>query len=182
MRLSRLLALISAVIVGLAGSLVAAAPASAATAPKPKGEQCRGARDDEWPDWVNGKPAGFDAGDNGGVYVWHDGAGWHLRVTHKTDDQKVFAGEVRTRGELVDVQGVALEKGDRLEVTHDRHELRFRFRNYGHIDGLDFRTVCAPALAMRFAADGHRLPADRVVIGHEDRHPDHDPFRIQRQA
>lgn len=28
-------------------------------------------RDDEWPDWVNEQPADFDAGDSGGVYLWH---------------------------------------------------------------------------------------------------------------
>jgi hypothetical protein len=33
---------------------------------------------------------------------------------------------------------------------------------------------------MGFQADGHRLPANRIVIGHNDQHPSNNPFRIVR--
>ena len=166
--------------VGIVGSLPAGATATRKPSPATTAASCRLVRDDEWPDWVNGKPAGFDAGDNGGVYLWHDADGFHLRVTHKTDDKAFVAGSIHTSGALVDVSGVALEGGDQFAVGPDHHEVTFRFVNYGHIDGLDFHTRCAPALTMGFRADGHTLPIGRVVIGHLDGHPDTDPFTIAR--
>ena len=122
----------------------------------------------------------FDAGDNGGVYLWHDGDGWHLRVTHKTDDRLYVTGTLRTGGVFAAVTGVALERNDHFTVGPDGHTITFRFNNSGHIDGLNFRTHCASALEMGFQADDHRLPANRIVIGHNDQHPDNNPFRIVR--
>jgi hypothetical protein len=164
------------------GGLATATTAGAATTTPKAGATapCLANRDDEWPDWVNGQPAGFEAGANGGVYLWHDTSGWHLRVTHKTDDRVSFGGTIVTRGMFSDVEGVMLERGDQFEVSPDHHAITFRFMNYGHIDGLDFRTHCAPALEFSFQADGHQLPANRAVIGHEDRHPDTDPFPVWR--
>ncbi|MBV8951968.1 MAG: hypothetical protein JOZ99_13910 [Actinobacteria bacterium] len=167
----------------MGASVALAGPASATTQPKPKSvtaQQCLGNHDDAWPDWVNGRPAGLDAGDNGGVYLWHDTGGWHLVVTHRGDDRKSVSGVIQTRGRFFDVHGVALEKDDKLAVSKDHHRVAFRFVNYGHIDGLTFKTVCAPRLGLGFKADGHRLGADRVVIGHDGRHPASDPFTIAR--
>src|SRR5262249_21104337 len=55
---------------------VKAAPARQAS------EACDAGR---WTGAVNpeGRPDGFDAGDAGAVYVWHDGDGWHIRATDK---------------------------------------------------------------------------------------------------
>jgi hypothetical protein len=176
----------SVVAVTLMGATLAVAgPASAAMDAKPKpadARQCLANHDDEWPDWVNGRPAGLDAGADGGVYLWHDTDGWRLVVTHRGDDKKVLAGVIETRGTIVDVHGVALERDDKMVLSKDGHRLAFRFANYGHIDGLTFKTVCAPRLGFGFTADGHRLPADRVVVGHEDRHPERDPFTITRRG
>ncbi len=169
----------------MGSTLAVAGPASAATESKPKpvvAQRCLANHDDEWPDWVNGRPAGLDAGDNGGVYLWHDTEGWHLVVTHRGDDKKAVTGVIQTRGRFVDVHGVALEKDDKLAVSKDHHRLTFRFVNSGHIDGLTFKTVCAPRLGFGFKADGHKLAAGRVVIGHDARHPRTDPFTITRTA
>lgn len=163
------------------GLATTTAAGAATTAPKAGAStSCLANHDDEWPDWVNGQPAGFDAGDNGGVYLWHDTSGWHLRVTHKTDDRVYVSGTILTRGVFSDLEGVQLERNDHFEVSPGHDAVSFQFNNYGHIDGLDFRTHCAPALQFNFQADGHQLPASRVVIGHEDRHPDTDPFTIWR--
>ncbi len=181
-KLRRLGAATAAVTVAIAlGVLASTATAGATPAPKAgAAAPCLANHDDEWPDWVNGQPAGFDAGDNGGVYLWHDDAGWHLRVTHKTDDRVSFAGTIVTHGVFSDVSGVRLEGNDHFDVSADRHAVTFQFMNYGHVDGLDFRTHCAPALGFNFQADSHQLPANRVVIGHRDLHPGTDPFTIWR--
>ena len=183
MRMKSVIAGAVAAVTMVGATFVVAGPASAATQAKPKpvdGRRCVGNHDDEWPDWVNGKPAGLDAGDTGGVYLWHDNDGWHVVVTHRGDDKKVLAGVIRTRGTIVDVHGVALERDDKFVVSSDGHQLAFRFVNYGHIDGFTFQTRCAPRLGFGFKADGHPLAAGRLVIGHLDRHPRQDPFTITR--
>jgi hypothetical protein len=176
----------SVVAVSLIGATLAiAGPASAATEKKHKpiaAKQCAGNHDDAWPDWVNGRPVGLDAGDTGGVYLWHSTDGWHLVVTHRGDDKKVLAGVIETRGKIVDVHAVALERDDKLVLSKDGHRLTFRFANFGHIDELTFKTVCAPRLGFGFKAEGHRLPAGRIVVGHQGRHPKSDPFTIARTA
>jgi hypothetical protein len=167
----------------LAAGIIASLPAGATNrhpSSRPTTAATCPVLDDAWPDWVNGRPAGFDVGDNGGVYLWHDAAGFHLRVTHKTHGTAVFTGSLSTRGVFADVGGVALEQDDHVTVGADDHLIGFRFVNHGHIDGLDFHTRCAPALTMTFRADGHTLPADRIIVGHFDRHPGTDPFTIDR--
>ena len=79
-------------------------------------------------------------------------------MTHNTLHDRVFSGEIRTTGELVDVHAVRLEKNDYLKVGPDRHTLPFRFNNYGGTDGFDFATHCAPFLGFGFLSDGHVVP------------------------
>ena len=156
----------------------AAAPAtSAAPAASPPAE-CRG-DDGSWPAFTNGRPAGFDAGDQAGVYLWHDQDGWHLRVTHLGDGRQVYTGTITTRGTF-DAERVADERNDIVRVGPEGHTLYFRFVNYGHIDGVDFTTHCAPALNVNLKGDGQELQTSEVRIGHDDTNPTSVPFVIQR--
>lgn len=156
-------------------------PATTAAATSPNtGTRCSDERDGSWPDWVQGKPDTFDAGATGGVYMWHDSDGWHLRVTHANNDQTVFTGALETTGAFVDVHGVLLEKNDSLHVSAARHVISFKFENYGHIDGVDFHTACAPSIVSSFWRGTHRVTVDRVFLGDHDTHPSTDPFRIRR--
>jgi hypothetical protein len=128
------------------GSVAVAGPASAAAKAAPtkttKADVCS---DNHWPASIQGRPMGLDAGDTGGAYLWHDGDGWHLRVTHKGDHERTFAGAIATRGKLA-FQRVADERADKAGVTGGGHVLWFRFHNYGRIDGVDFRSTCAPSI------------------------------------
>jgi hypothetical protein len=166
-----------------ATAAVAATPSTATPGSEQERRSClpEGA-DDAWPGIVQGTPDGFHPGDTGGVYLWHDRDGWHLRVTHANDDKKIVSGRITTKGKLTRVDGARLEKGDMVKTGPDGHVLEFRFRNYGHIDGVDFRTACAPALHFAFATGGHKVPVDRVFLGDERAHPDSNPFTIKRQA
>jgi hypothetical protein len=179
MRITRTIAG-SAVAIALAGSVAVAAPASASTtAPKPATTTCTPSRVDHWPAYAQGRPHGLDAGDRGGVYLWHDASGWHLRVTHRSDRLHVYSGTIATRG-VIRFQRVADERADKAWVGRDHHTLGFVFTNYGRMDGVDFQTACAPSLAMSFRGDGHALPANRVNVGVADRHPAAVPFVISR--
>ena len=131
--------------------------------------------DDAWPLWTDGNP-----GRNPGVTLYHDAHGWHLRVTHNSLHDRVFSGEIATTGVLQNVKGVGLEKNDSVKVAPGGHGLVFRFNNYGHTDGTDFTTKCAPSLGFRFTSDGHIVPTKDIAIGITSRHPANDPFVIKR--
>ena len=160
----------------LGGVAVAgAAPRTASTA----ADDCSIGHDGPWPASVQGRPRGFDAGDKGGVYMWHDDGGWHVRVTHRGDRERVFSGTITTPGEI-SAERVLDERGDRVAVSSDHHQLRFRFENYGRVDGADFVTRCAPRLNVSVRGDGRELPTNRVFLGHRDTHPTSVPFVIER--
>jgi hypothetical protein len=173
-------------VVVLAGGAAYAAPATSATSASdsaaPKATCLDAAHDDSWSAWVQGRPDAFDAGDLGGTYVWHDVDGWHVRVTHATDDKGVISGKIVTSGKFVDVTGVQLEKNDKFSVGKNGHTITFRFVNYGHIDGLDFRTQCAPSVTFGFARGSHRLTDDRIFVGDHKAHPQSDPFMVRRSV
>ena len=130
-----------------------------------------------WPAWTDGRPAA-----DPGVRLWHSATGWHVRVTHDSLHDRVFAGEILTPGTLVGVTPVRLEKNDALTVGPNKHGLLFRFNNYGGVDGFDFATSCAPFLEFGFTSDAHLIGPARISIGAGGRHPAHDPFVIRRTA
>jgi len=164
-----------------AGALLAApAGASAAVTMRARPVACTSAPDDVWPAWTNGRPANVDPKTAAGVYMWHDGTGWHLRVTHRTDARRVFSGSLVTAGRFVGVSSVRLEGHDSRAVADDHHTITFRFENHGAIDGLNFRTRCAPSITFSFVSDGAVLPASKVTIGHDGTNPAADPFTVSR--
>jgi hypothetical protein len=132
----------------------------------------------------NGRPANLDAGDKGGVYLWHDSDGWHLRVTHNGHDEAVFAGVISTPGQMT-VQRVQDEKDDKTFVGPQDHVLAFRFTNYGHMDGVDLQTTCASRINFDLKAgtdEGHlhQIGTERLFLGHGDAHPTSNPFVAER--
>src|SRR5690242_3889477 len=64
--------------------------------------------DDVWPAWVQGMPTGINPSTASGVYMWHDGNGWHIRVTHHTDSLRTFSGQLITGGTFANVTAVKL--------------------------------------------------------------------------
>ena len=163
-----------------AGATSAFAQTTSPTVPRPATPPalCLPAgHDDAWPAVVDGRPVR-----DPGVRVWHDTTGWHVRVTHDTVHDRVFSGEITTTGSLNDVVAVRLEKNDSLVVGAGGHTIRFRFNNYGGVDGFDFTTHCAPFLAFGFLSDGHVVAPARIALGAASAHPAHDPFVIVRPS
>jgi hypothetical protein len=161
-----------------AGSMVGTA--GAAVAAPTRVARCTSAVDDAWPAWANGRPANVDPHTAAGVYMWHDATGWHIRATHRTDARRVLTGTLVTTGRFYGVSSVRLEGHDSRQVSADHHTITFRFENHGAIDGLNFRTHCAPSINFTFLADGTVLPAGKVTIGHSATNPASDPFTIAR--
>ena len=130
---------------------------------------------------VQGAPRSFSGGDRGGDYLWHDTAGFHLRVTHRTDERIVYSGVV-TSPEPMTMDPVRLEKGDTVRLSADRRELVFAFANHGHVDGVNFHAACAAYLTVsRLHAGAAQLPRDRVYLGAFGIHPHQVPFTLHRR-
>ena len=169
---------LAAVAVTVAGLTAVGAPgAGAATTPtaSPAPSCLPADHDGAWPAWANGRPAA-----DPGVRVWHSATGWHVRVTHDSIHDRVFAGEILTSGRIASATPVRLEKNDAFTVGPNKHGLLFRFNNYGGVDGFDFTTSCAPFLEFGFTSDARLIGPSRISIGAGGRHPAHDPFVIRR--
>src|SRR5215468_5916495 len=89
------LATVALTVAGLTG--IGAAGAGAATTPAAStARPCLPAdHDGPWPAWADGQPAA-----DPGVRVWHSATGWHVRVTHDSLHDRVFAGEILTSGRI----------------------------------------------------------------------------------
>lgn len=133
-----------------------------------------------WPLSVQDRPP-LAAGSPAGDYLWHDAAGWHLRVTHPHSYLAVFSGTIRANQKL-HVRGYRLESGDTFTVSADGLSVTYRFRNHGRLDGLDLTTECATRLGVSGRMNGVLLPVRRIWIGHAGRHPLQNPFVILRRA
>ena len=163
----------------VATTLMATSGAAVAKTTK-KSTACSVVTDDHWPSWTQGRPAGIDPRTTSAIYMWHDGNGWHIRVTHHSTNLRTFSGQLATSGTFHNVHPVHLEQSDQFQVSSDLHNITFLFKNYGYIDGLDFHTHCAPSISFSFQSDGKTAPPQKIVIGHNGVHPPGDPFVISR--
>ena len=169
-------------IVGLAlvtTSLIATGGSAVAKSASPKAN-CSIQADDNWPGWVQGRPSGINPLTTAHIYMWHDSDGWHVRATHHNTNLRSFSGQISTRGKFAKVHAVHLEKSDQFSVASDGHTISFVFKNYGYIDGVDFRTHCAPSITFAFQSDEKTAPPSRIVIGSHSSHPRSNPFTISR--
>jgi hypothetical protein len=134
-----------------------------------------------WPQAVQGRPATFQAGDDG-VYLWHDvDGGWALRATHSgPHDRVIIAGTLHTDGRFVLVHRVRDEGNDIVAVSANHRTILFRFVNYGLVDGLDFATHCSTGFSASFYISGALAPTDAVHLGADEVSPTSNPFDVER--
>jgi hypothetical protein len=165
---------------GMAGALLAPTTTAAATTTGTAGATPTAVCDEgRWPARVQGKPINLVPGARAGDYLWHDAAGWHLRVTHHGTTGVRFAGTIVANEPLTAV-GVRLERGDSFTLSADRKTVTYRFTNHGRIDGLDIRTACASRIAFKGLMSGTRLPVGRIWVGRTAAHPLQNPFVVTR--
>ena len=158
------------------GSPSAVAPASvpAAAHGEPDNERCEA----RLPAIVTGTPT-VTAGSVSGAGVWHDGTGWHLRVTHPGTAAVAFTGTIRS-GQPITAKGYHLEPGDSWKLSNGGRTLTFAFTNHGGLDGLDFTDKCAVVTSFNLQRAGHKLSPVEVYLGARGGHPTSNPFTIQR--
>ncbi len=160
----------STAVFALAGGLLAmpvtastAAPAAAGVSiathkghhPKPYLNSCKPSRT-ALPASVKGNPLlkpGRLSNAAKGLYVWNDGKGWKVRLTHNLQPVNGKPSLIEVRGRITatkpikKVRLVRLEDKQRGEwvAVHrpKRKTLDFRFVNGGYIDGINFSAGCA---------------------------------------
>ncbi len=154
-------------------------PTSAVIAGVPlAGAQPPGADCGAWGTRVQGGPP-YLPGDRGEVYLWHDN-GFHLRVTHRGDGERTYAGTVISPTPMR-VNPVDLDPSDRVNLSPDGRTLTFAFNDFGRTDGIDFSTDCANDLTVGpLTVDGAPLSTDRIYLGAQQIHPDRNPLVIHR--
>ena len=132
------------------------------------------------PAYVEGRPAHLHVLGATGAYLWHNGSGWHLRVTHPTRTRVVFRGVI-TASSPIAFQRVRDEENDKVALTNGGKTLVFRFVNHGGIDGVDFTDSCATTTKFALTLAGHRLGRNHIYIGAHSARPAHVPFTISRE-
>jgi hypothetical protein len=155
------------------------ADGTSATTTPPIPSTCVVGGHDPWPVIVDGTPD-FHAGDNG-AYLWHVPLeGWSVRVSHPGNGHEIISGEISSTGRLGGVVEIRDEPNDIVYLAPDGHALFFVFQNYGAVDGVDFRTDCAPSLRVSIQIDGREAPTSAVHLGAQATAPIANPFVIER--
>jgi hypothetical protein len=165
--------------VGLALVLfTGSAAAQTEPAPEPSADNAACANG-QWPSDTEGMNPALQPGAPAGIYVWHSDRGWHLYVTHPGEDKATFTGIVHADSGLYAVA----RRDERNDVVRIRGPRRvdYRFNNYGHIDGMDFKVRCrGHYVKISGRLDGTPLTPDQVFIGADGHHPTSVPFVIER--
>ncbi len=168
-------------LVALTAALVAPSATFAATsAPTTAAATIAACTDGHWPASVQGVPTLYHSGASAGDYIWHDATGWHLRVTHHGTGKVVFSGRIVSSAAITWAQAVRLEGSDFIALSADHRTLTYRFTNYGHVDGLNFRTDCARRVSFGGSMGASKLPIGRIWIGRANHHPLENPFTVSR--
>jgi hypothetical protein len=128
---------------------------------------------------VRNRPAGLAPGAAQGAYLWHDENGWHLRVTHPSNDLVTFSGAIDSSNHISEV-GRALEGNDEVKLQKQRGRVLFELSNYGRIDGIDFRVGCSNSFTVSLKVNGQPIVNTQVFIGSDKVNPTSVPFRVER--
>ncbi len=114
-----------------------------------------------------------------GYWIWHDSAGWHLRVTHTGKTRLDFTGVVRTTNPATSHRVLA-ESRDRLVRSADRRTTSFRLTNYGGVDGFDLKAGCSATVSFALFAGGRPVAPAAIHLGDDDAHPASSRFSVTR--
>jgi hypothetical protein len=163
----------------LAGATLAASPAVATSSGTVATTTTTTCNEGHWPAAVQGVPVQWHAGAAAGTYLWHDARGWHLRVTHRGSGLVTFSGRIVSAQPLTEAP-VKLEGRDTVALSADKKVITYRLKNYGHVDGIDFRAPCTRGLSFTFYMGANKLPITRIWVGHAGRHPLQNPFVVRR--
>ncbi len=133
-----------------------------------------------WDNPVNGRPDGFDHGDNAGVYLWHSADGWHLQTTDPAKTgAHTYTGTITTDGAFRSVHLVRPE-GDDSAMLNGDGQLSYSFKTADGIDGVDWRVEGGQHLTFTLYEDGQLMSTSSIYLGDSLAHPDSNGFTVNR--
>ncbi len=178
MNVTKKLALVTAGTALIGPMMLATAPAAMATETTPS-TTSRACETGALPTVVVGSP-NVKPGQAPAVYLWHDGNGYSLRVTHPGKEKLAVRGTITVSRHVTNFKRVSLERNDAARVGPRRHQIHFKFNNYGGIDGFDFKAQCSRTVKVELkVGDAQATPA-QVFLGKDRTSPTSVPFTIER--
>jgi hypothetical protein len=136
-----------------------------------------------WQSRIEGRPASFDAGGTSGVYFWHEAqGGLRLRTTDPEGREHYFSGTIVTDGRIRNLSLIRAEQDDTATVDPSGRQLTFNFHTFSGIDGMDYEIEGGSYQTVNLQRDGLQLSTDRIFLGEDSDHPDHNPMTICRSG
>lgn len=133
-----------------------------------------------WPDRLDGRPEQLEIGGDSAFYVWTDGENnFHLATTGP-GPQRRFVAEIRTNGEITDVDQIGLEDGDGFQLLDGGKKLVVRFETHGNLDTIRWKVRGGTGISFELRVDGHPIRTQNIYLGREGYHPSFPVFRIPR--
>jgi len=123
------------------------------------------------------RPA-YQSGNALGYYIWHDTAGWHIRMNgNGLGHHHVFTGRILTDGFFSSVQAKGIESGD--IYTQSTRQITFTFYVDGEEDGIDFIHSGSSMNGITFDIKLDSIyDKDHIYIGEYKLKPHELPFRL----
>src|SRR5438105_7765360 len=119
-----------------------------------------------WPDILNGKPKNLHPGGELGYYVWHNDRGITLETTGpEANVGHVFEGVIETDGSFASIDLIRPEDPDHFAVRAGDQRIRFHFKTYAGIDGLNFALRDGTHLVLRLNVDGQLASTQQISLG-----------------
>ena len=166
----RLFAVALTAAVAIGASFVAPSPAGAAK--KTKCDATAG-----WASMVGRSPA-FVAGGATGLYVWQERGTWRVGATTDrgaaTTITATITFDAAVSGRPVGTEG----KSDIIDVR--TQSVKFRFLNFGGLDGVAIDSPCASSFTIQGNVDGQALTPQQVFLGPTAASPASVPATVTR--
>jgi len=134
-----------------------------------------------WPIRLQGKPADFHPGGEGGYYLWHDDNGLHMWVTDPEGIDSHFTGTITTSGSIINVNLEQPENDDSYQQT-GAGTITYDLHTQSGIDGLNFEIVGDAGTTLDFDLyrDGHKVATDHIFEGVSEDNAGHNPVDFVR--
>lgn len=134
-----------------------------------------------WPDIIDGRPKNLHPGGQVGCYVWHDGRGMNLATTGPDTNQfHIYEGVIETDGSFASIDLIRPENPDGYAVRENDQRIRFHFKTWAGIDGLNFRVRDGTNLILHLNVDGRSAAPRQIFLGREAVNPVANPVVLYR--
>jgi len=134
-----------------------------------------------WPDILEGKPKNLHPGGQVGYYVWHNDRGMNLATTGPDANQAhIYEGVIETDGAFASIDLIRPENPDGYAVRDGDQRIRFHFKTYAGIDGLNFGIRDGTHLVLRLNIDGQPAATQQIFLGRDAMNPVSNPVVLYR--